>query len=226
MTVSELVNENADADRGEHAEWHVYVEYPAPVVIIGQVATERRAEDRAEDHPHAPHRHGLRMPLGRVDLKQHRLGERHQGRAADSLQQAIDHQLGEAGGSAAQGRRRGKADHRDQEHVFDAEAAGEPAGQRRHDRGGDDVRGDDPGDLVLRGRHAALHMRQGDVGDGGVDALHERRQHDRDRDGDAVDRSRGRAAVRRSPHRCRSAAWAVPKRRPAARSSHTSHGRR
>ena len=53
--------------------------------------------------------------------------------------------------------------------IFDAETAGEPAGQR-HDRRGNDVRGYHPGDPVLR-RIAALHMRQGDISDGGVDAV-------------------------------------------------------
>src|SRR5438270_9593875 len=35
----------------------------------------------------------------------------------------------------------GEADDRGEEDVFDAEPAGEPAGQRHHDRGADDVRG-------------------------------------------------------------------------------------
>jgi hypothetical protein len=39
---------------------------------------------------------------------------------------------------------------RDQKYIFDAEAAGEPPGQRRHDRRRDDVGGQHPGDLILR----------------------------------------------------------------------------
>src|SRR6185312_17137077 len=46
----------------------------------------------------------------------------------------------------------------------------------------DDVGGQDPGDLVLRGRDAALDVRQGDVVDGGVERVHDRRQHDADGD--------------------------------------------
>ena len=71
-----------------------------------------------------------------------------------------------------------EADDRDQEHALAPEAVGEPAGQRRHDRGGDDVGGQHPGDLILRRRQAALHVRQRDVGDRGVERLHDRRQHD------------------------------------------------
>ncbi len=69
-----------------------------------------------------------------------------------------------------------------QEHALAAEAVGQPAGERRHDRRGDDVGGQHPGDLVLRcAESAALHVRQGDVGDRGVERLHDRRQHHRRR---------------------------------------------
>ncbi len=62
----------------------------------------------------------------------------------------------------------------------------QPAGERRHDRRGDDVGGQHPGDLVLGGRHAARHVRQRDVGDGRVQRVHHRRQHQADGDGNAV----------------------------------------
>src|SRR3984893_8721322 len=44
--------------------------------------------------------------------------------------------------------------------MFDAEPAGEPAGQRHHDRSADDIGGQRPGDLVQRGRQASLDVRQ------------------------------------------------------------------
>ncbi len=60
------------------------------------------------------------------------------------------------------------------------EVAGQPAGRRRGDGRSHDIRGQHPGDLVLGRRQRALHVRQGDVGDGRVDHLHQGRQHDRD----------------------------------------------
>ena len=99
------------------------------------------------------------MALGRVDLHQYRLRQRHQAGPANPLQQAKEDELVEAGGSAARRRGRGKAYDRDQEDIFDAKTAGEPAGQRHGDRRGDNVRGQDPGDLVLGGGEATLDMR-------------------------------------------------------------------
>src|SRR5271157_1004058 len=73
----------------------------------------------------------------------------------------------------------GEADDRDQKDMFDAESTGEPAAQRHHDRGADDIGGQRPGDLVLRGRQASLDVRQSDIEDRVVDTLHDVRQHDR-----------------------------------------------
>ena len=70
---------------------------------------------------------------------------------------------------------------------------GEPAGDRGHDRRGDDVGGQHPGDLVLRRPERALHRGQRHVGDRGVEHLHDRRQHDRDGDQPLVGDRRARA---------------------------------
>src|SRR5262249_41642073 len=85
----------------------------------------------------------------------------------------------------------------------------------------DNVRSHDPGDLVLGGRKAALHMRQCHVRDRRVDPLHEGRHHDRDRNRAPVgDRGGGFA-------RHRSAACVVePGSHPNSRPTRSSHGRR
>ena len=134
----------------------------------------------------------------RIDVEQHRLRQRHQRRAAHALQQAEEHHL-RRGSSATPHSAEAtvKPATEIEEHALDAEAAGEPAGQRRHDRRGDDVGGQHPGDLVLRRRQAALHVRQRDIGDRRVERLHDRRQHDRDRD----ERRGSRPGARR--RRCR-----------------------
>src|SRR5690606_20984996 len=59
-----------------------------------------------------------------------------------------------------------------------ADPVGEPAGQRRRDGRGYDIGGEDPVDLVLAGPEAGTHMRQGDIGDGRVEHLHDHRHHD------------------------------------------------
>jgi hypothetical protein len=88
-----VVDKDHDPGGGEHAGRQVDEEHPAPAVIVGQPAAERRPDDRPEDHAHAPDRHRLGVPLGRVDVQQHRLRQRHQRRAAHALQEAERHDL-------------------------------------------------------------------------------------------------------------------------------------
>ena len=187
LGVAGLVDEHKDADERNDADRQIDVEHPAPVVIVGQPTAERGADDRADHGTGPPYRHRLAMPLGRIDAQEDGLRQRHQGCTTDPLQQAKEDDLGEAFGKPAQYRRRGKADDRNQKDTFDAESPGQPAGQRRHDGGGDDIGGQDPGDLVLRRGEAALDVRQRNVGDRRIDRLHNRRQHDRDCDGGAID---------------------------------------
>ena len=72
---------------------------------------------------------------------------------------------------------------------------GEIPGRRRHDRGGDDIGGQHPGDLVLARRNAALHIRQRHVGDGGVERLHQGGEDHADGDRRAI--AAGRCVLRR-----------------------------
>ena len=60
--------------------------------------------------------------------------------------------------------------------------------ERRHDGRGDDVGREHPHHLVLRAGKAALHVRQGDGRDGGVDRLHDRGRHHAGGDQRAVER--------------------------------------
>ncbi len=60
-----------------------------------------------------------------------------------------------------------------------------PAG--KNDGVGDEIGGEDPGGFLLRGAEAAGDVRQGDVGDGGVEHLHEGGQGDRHGDDPRID---------------------------------------
>src|SRR5215469_15866371 len=57
------------------------------------------------------------------------------------------------------------------------ETGGEPSDRSRQNGRGDDIGCEDPGDLVMAGAKAALHMRQGNVGDSVVEGLHQGRNH-------------------------------------------------
>jgi hypothetical protein len=67
----------------------------------------------------------------------------------------------------------GETRHGHEEQTLASEPAGEKAGRRRHDRGGDDIGRQHPVDLILAGRDAALDIWQRDVGDRGVERLHD-----------------------------------------------------
>jgi hypothetical protein len=62
------------------------------------------------------------------------------------------------------------------------EAVGEPAGDGQDDGRGDEVAGEDPGRFFLACTERAGDVGQGDVGDGGVEDLHEGGQGDSEGD--------------------------------------------
>jgi hypothetical protein len=80
--------ENHQAGGGEQTEWQVDVEHPAPTVVFGQPAADRRAHDRSEHHADTPDRHGEATPLRRVDVQKGGLRQRHEGGAKHALKHA------------------------------------------------------------------------------------------------------------------------------------------
>ena len=175
-----LRHEDREPGGRQDAERQVDEEHPAPRIGVGQPAAERRPHDRPEHDAHAPDRHRRAAPRRRKDVEHHRLAERHQRRAEHALQQAVGDHLLDRQRDAAQHRGDGEAGGADDEQLLAPEARRHPAERRGHDRGGDDVGGQHPVDLVLRRRQRALHVGQGDVGDGRVERLHDRRHHDAD----------------------------------------------
>ena len=184
-----VVHEQQQAECGEQAERQVDIEHVAPVVHLGEIAAESRAEDRAYHHAHAPDRHGEAAPLHRIDVEQDRLRQRHQGGAANALQQAEHDDLFQRLRRTAHHGGDGETDDADDEQPLATEACGEPAHRRGHDRRGGDVGGEHPGDLVVARREAALHVGKCDVGDGLVERLQQ---------GGADDARGDHAAMRRA----------------------------
>ncbi len=204
-----LGQENREADRRQDAEGQIDEEHPAPRIGVGQPAAERRPHDRPEHDAHAPDRHGRAAPGRRKDVEHHRLAEGHQCRAEYALQQAVGDHLLDRKGDATQHRGDGEAGGADDEQLLAAEARRHPAERRGHDRRGDDVGGQHPVDLILGRRQRALHVGQGDIGDGRVERLHDRRHHDAD--GQHPSHRRRDGLVERPIHFVR-AALAAPRR--------------
>ena len=128
------------------------------------------------------------------------LAGRLQSAAGQSLQHAEGDQRVQARRHAAQrGGEREDGD-RQQKIISPAQPRAEPAGDRQDDRVGGEVAGDDPFAVGDRRRQSAGDVAQGDVGDGGVQHLHEGGDHDGDRDQPGIDRP-ARAACGFDRHR-------------------------
>jgi hypothetical protein len=181
-----LLQEQPQSGDRHDAERQIDEEHPAPIVDVGQIAAERRAQDRPDHHAHPPDRHGRAALLDRIEVEHGRLRQRHQRRPERALQESEHHHLGERFGEPAQHRSDGEAGETGEEQVLAAEARREPADRRGEDRGRNDIRSEHPGDLVERRRKRALHVGQRDVGDGVVERLHQGRDHGADRDDAAV----------------------------------------
>ena len=190
-----LRQEGDDAEEGEDADRQVDVENPAPGVVLGQPATEHRPQDGTDHDRDAPHRHRRALALLRIDVEQHGLRQRDERRAEHALQDAEQHDLHQRLRHAAQHGGDGEAGDGDEEQALAPEPAGEEAGRRRHDRGGDDVGGQHPVDLVLAGRDAALDVGQRDVGDRRVERLHDGGEDHADGDRRAIGRPLPRASA-------------------------------
>ena len=155
-----------DADQSADAGRHDNEEGGAPIVGFARHAAHDRTEHRTEHRTDAPHhdRGGLQM-LGK-GREQDGLAERHDRCAEGTLSHPRQDQGLQAAGEAAQQRGDGEAEHGEEHQVAPAQPARQPAGHRRGDGGGHQVERDHPGDLLLRRRQVAAHLRQHQVGDG------------------------------------------------------------
>ncbi len=81
-------------------------------------------------------------------------------------------------------RRRADSEERNAGHVkaLAAETIGQPARDGKNDCAGDEITGENPRRLFLAGAERTGDVREGDVGDGGVEDLHEGGEGDGERD--------------------------------------------
>ncbi len=165
----------AHHQRSEDAQRHVDQEDPFPAVVVGDPATEDRPADRRHHRDHRQQRQRLPAFLARIDRDQQRLRDRVHRAGHEALQRTRQHQHAHALRQAAQQRGDDEGQRGPDEQLAFAEAAAEPAGQRQRDGRADRERGDHPGRLLRAGPQVAGDGRQRNVGDGGVEHLHERR---------------------------------------------------
>jgi hypothetical protein len=144
---------------GQQADGHVDEEHPSPAITVGQPASQRRTQYRSHHDPHAPDGHGGALLFLGIDIHEDDLGQRHQGRAEHTLQQARGDDLRQRIGHSTQHGGSGEAGDGCQKYIFLPEAIDHPPGERGRDRRRHDVGGQYPGDLILGGRQRSLHVR-------------------------------------------------------------------
>ena len=166
---------------GEDADRQVDEEDPRPGIVLGDPATQDRPGDRRH-HGHHRQQGQRHAALGRrVDADQQALRDRVHRAGHRALQRAEHQQHAHALRHAAHERGKHEQQRAGGEQAHFAEAAGEEAGQRQRDRHAHRERGDHPGALVVAHAEIAGDGRQRDVGDGGVQHLHEGGQRQADR---------------------------------------------
>ena len=176
--IGEIEREDADRDVEE--------EDPAPGVVVDDPAADGGAEDGGRDDGDAVHGEGHAAFLRREGVGEDGLLAGLQAAAGRALQDAEEDEHAERGRESAE--QRGDGEEEDAGHVeaLAADAVGDPAADGQHHGVGDQVAGEDPGGFVGAGGERAADVGHGDVGDGGVERLHEGGEGDGDGDGPGI----------------------------------------
>ncbi|MND98330.1 hypothetical protein D3C80_906760 [compost metagenome] len=161
---------------GKQADRYVDEEDPRPAVAVSDPAPKDRPGNRRHHRDHRQQCQG-HAALGRwIDGDQQRLGHRVQRASNDPLQHAKPHQLRHRTGNATEERGQYEQQCGPDKQLHLTETSAQPAGQRQSNGVAHRERGDDPGALLDTHPQVAGYGRQGDVGNGGVEHLHEGRQ--------------------------------------------------
>ena len=141
----------------------------------------------SQNHGHAVNRERHAALLRRKRVGEDRLLARLEPAAADSLKYPEEDQRAETGSKSAQERADGKKRHARHIEALAAHHRRKPTAHRQDDGVRDEVGSENPGAFVGAGRKAPGDVREGDVGDAGVQHFHERRERDRQRDDPRID---------------------------------------
>ena len=179
LQVFRILDQGAAHEEGERSDRNIQIKDPAPAVIVGDVAAERRPDHRREQRGKAKDGHRRALLLLRERIEEHRLTRRLQSAAGQALQRARRDDEPEAARHPAHRRREGEHRDRGEEIIAPPQPRREPSGHRQDDRVGGEVAGDDPFAVGRRRRQSARDVAQRDIGDGGVEHLHEGRDHHR-----------------------------------------------
>ena len=167
-----------DHDRDD-ADGHVHVEDPAPREVGDEEAAEQRAGHRRDREDGADQAHVATALARRDDVGDDRLRADHEAAGPDPLQRAEADQLGHRLREPREHRAGEEDQDRHEEDGLAPVHVAELAVDRRRDRRGEQVRGDDPGEVV-EPAEVADDGRQRNRDDRLVERGEEHAEHQRD----------------------------------------------
>ena len=181
-----IFNDARGEEEGENGDGDVDEEDPAPGVVVGDPAAERGTDGGREDDGHPIDGEGLAAFAGRKGVREDGLLAGLEAAAAGSLEDAEKDEQRKRGSEAAE--HGADAKERDADHVeaLASEEGDEIGAGRKNDGVGDEVGSQNPGSFVLRRAETAGDVGQRDVGDGGIEDLHEGGQGDGEGDGPGI----------------------------------------
>ena len=200
-----------DEARGQHqrknAHGNVQQKDPAPGEIIGNPAAQSRTDSRRHHHSDSVHCESHAALRGRKSIGQNSLLAGLQSASARALQYAKENQHAQIGRQSAEQRTDGEDGHAAHVETLAPNDGRDPAAERQHNGIRNQIGSQDPCALIGPCGKAPCDVRQGHVGDAGIQHLHESGQRDRQRDDPGIDRrTRESRAIRgqcRAVHRPR-----------------------
>ncbi len=202
LNIWRIFHDPVGQEEGQQADRHVKKEDPAPIEVVGDVATQRRADRRGDDHRQAIHGEGLPALLRGKGIRQDGLFTGRKTAAAHALQDPAEDQNRQTRRQSTQRGRETEQRHADHVKLLPPNERGHVGAGRQNDGVRDQVRRQDPGGFVLRGAKAARDVRQSHIRDGGIEHLHKRRQRHRHGNNPRVDRRSPRLGRRRGERGC------------------------
>ena len=190
------MHESVGEKEREQPDRNINKKYPAPVVIIGDPTSKHRTNCGCGDDGDGVESEGRSTLRRREGVNEDSLLDGREAPAADSLENAGDENDSQTGSDAA--KERCDREERDAGHVIvlAAKDAAEPRGHWKNNGVSDQIRGENPCDLVEAAAESTGDIGQRNIGNGGVEQLHEGGQRNCESDDPRIDGPFGDAADR------------------------------
>ena len=157
----------------QKTDGHIDPENIAPVEMRREKAAERRADQRADERRHGEPRHGAHEFVTRRGAQQHEPPDRHHHRAAQTLNDAREHDLEQRMREARQDRADGEDGDGGAKHAPRAEFIRRPAGERDEDGERQQIGGEREFERHRVFMQIRRHGGEGGGEHGAVELLHE-----------------------------------------------------